>query len=229
MKLLQTTRFLSPIGEIIIVLDAGRLCALDFVGGEARMMQLLQRRHGDVDLIEAREQRDISRYIDAYFAGDYRSLDAIPVELGGTPFQRQVWAALRAIPPRTTMTYGALAAQIGKPRAYRAVGMCNALNPVSIVVPCHRLIGANAALTGYGGGLDRKRWLLRHEGVVLKRKAERRTTKDEGRRTTDGGRRTEDGRRRTKDEGRPTTTHCGLLRSTPLPVPRSLRLLTPDS
>src|SRR4029079_5446383 len=84
---------------------------------------------------------------------------------GGTPFQQQVWTALRAIPAGTVLTYGELATQLGKQTAYRAVGMNNALNPIAIVVPCHRLVGANGTLTGYAGGLERKRWLLLHEGV----------------------------------------------------------------
>jgi methylated-DNA-[protein]-cysteine S-methyltransferase len=87
--------------------------------------------------------------------------------VGGTPFQRKVWAALPAIPAGTTMSYGALAAKLDAPRAMRAVGHANGSNPISVVVPCHRLIGASGSLVKYGGGLQRKRWLLRHEGVEL--------------------------------------------------------------
>ena len=103
----------------------------------------------------------------AYFAGDLDALGRIPWATGGTPFQRSVWTALADIPAGTTMTYGALAAQIGAPRAVRAVGHANGANPISVVVPCHRLVGANGTLTGYGGGLHRKQWLLEHEGVRL--------------------------------------------------------------
>jgi len=89
------------------------------------------------------------------------------VDPGGTEFQRTVWSALRTIPVGATRTYGQLAASIGRPTAPRAVGLANGRNPVAIVIPCHRVIGSNAALTGYGGGLPRKQWLLRHEGALL--------------------------------------------------------------
>jgi len=100
-------------------------------------------------------------------AGVLSALDAIPVHTSGTPFQCEVWAALRAIPAGQTLSYGALAQAIGRPAAIRAVGHANGANPLSVVVPCHRLIGASGSLTGYGGGLERKRWLLAHEGVSL--------------------------------------------------------------
>ena len=103
----------------------------------------------------------------AYFAGELDAIENLPVETGGTAFQRQVWAALRQIPRGQTESYGELAARIGRPRAVRAVGLANGANPVGIVVPCHRVIGANGTMTGYGGGVDRKRWLLEHEGARL--------------------------------------------------------------
>ena len=103
-----------------------------------------------------------------YFAGDLDGLKTIKWRVAGTPFQRKVWTALRTIPAGTTTSYGALAAQLDMPKAVRAVGLANGSNPISIVVPCHRVIGANGSLTGYGGGLERKRWLLQHEGVVPK-------------------------------------------------------------
>jgi len=105
--------------------------------------------------------------LDAYFAGDLTAIDDVPVATNGTPFQRTVWAALRRIPAGTTTSYGALAASIGYPSAMRAVGLANGANPVAIIVPCHRVIGADHSLTGYGGGLPRKRWLLEHEGFEL--------------------------------------------------------------
>ena len=104
----------------------------------------------------------------AYLAGRLDALDALPVDAGGTPFQRECWAALRTIPAGTTWSYRQLAAAIGRPAAVRAVGLANGANPVGIVVPCHRVIGADGSLTGYGGGLERKRWLLEHEGVLLR-------------------------------------------------------------
>jgi methylated-DNA-[protein]-cysteine S-methyltransferase len=127
----------------------------------------LQKRYGKVDLIQTSDPYGFSSCIRAYFAGDYRCLDDIPVNTGGTVFQQQVWSALRTIPVGTTMTYGGLAVQVGKPTAYRAVGATNGLNPVAIVLPCHRVIGANDSLTGYAGGLERKHWLLQHEGKIL--------------------------------------------------------------
>ena len=101
-----------------------------------------------------------------YFGGDVGALDTVPVELNGTPFQKTVWQALRRIPCGTTISYAELARRIGDPAAVRAVGTANGANPVAVIVPCHRVIGSNGNLTGYGGGLDRKQWLLEHEGVV---------------------------------------------------------------
>jgi methylated-DNA-[protein]-cysteine S-methyltransferase len=92
-----------------------------------------------------------------------RALDTLKTATGGTEFQRTVWAALRAIPAGETRSYGQLAAAIGKPRAVRAAGLANGQNPIAVIVPCHRVIGANGTLTGYAGGVERKRWLLAHE------------------------------------------------------------------
>jgi len=163
MKELQLDRIASPIDDILIVVDEGKMCALDYVDYESRMMRLLERRYGPVRLMQAKNPGGFSDRVQSYFAGEYQSLDAIPVSTGGTAFQQQVWLALRTIAPGTTMTYGQLAAQLGRPNAYRAVGATNALNPVGIVLPCHRVIGADTSLTGYAGGLERKRWLLEHE------------------------------------------------------------------
>jgi methylated-DNA-[protein]-cysteine S-methyltransferase len=132
------------------------------------MKQLLRLQYGDVVLREARPPREIRAALSDYFKGDLASLRAIKWRVAGTPFQRKVWNALPTIPPGTTMSYGALAAQLGMPKAVRAVGHANGSNPISVVVPCHRLIGANGSLVKYGGGLERKRWLLEHEGVALK-------------------------------------------------------------
>jgi methylated-DNA-[protein]-cysteine S-methyltransferase len=98
-----------------------------------------------------------------YFAGELGAIDDLPVKTAGTPFQRAVWSALREIPLGATESYGKLAERIGRPTAVRAVGLANGSNPIGIVVPCHRVIGANGSLTGYGGGMERKRWLLEHE------------------------------------------------------------------
>ena len=158
-------RIATPIGVALLVTDeAGRLRALDWEDHEARMRRLLRPR--DARLAEADAPQSVRAPLEGYFEGDLRRLDDIACEPVGTPFQRAVWAALRSIPAGRTMSYGALAAQLGAPAAARAVGHANGANPVSIVVPCHRLVGAGGALTGYGGGLVRKRWLLSHEGAL---------------------------------------------------------------
>ena len=127
----------------------------------------MKKRFGEFKLNDTQNRSAITQRIEAYLEGDYRSLDQIPVSTGGTAFQQQVWTALRSIPAGTVITYGELAQRLGRPAAARAVGITNSLNPISIVLPCHRVIGADGALTGYAGGLERKRWLLQHEGVRL--------------------------------------------------------------
>ncbi|GAC1362100.1 MAG: methylated-DNA--[protein]-cysteine S-methyltransferase [Ktedonobacteraceae bacterium] len=167
MKELQLDRIASPIDDILLVVDGAKLCALDYADYTPRMMKLLERRYGSVTLTPVVNPCGFSDLLRRYFAGEYQVLDAIPVSTGGTAFQQQVWLALRDIAPGSTVTYGELAARVGRPTAYRAVGATNGLNPIGIVLPCHRVIGANAALTGYAGGLERKRWLLQHEGKAL--------------------------------------------------------------
>jgi len=156
----------SPLGRLLVVWDAdGFLRALDFEDHEARMRRLLHAQYGGAHdaLVPARAPEAIADALAAYFAGDREALGAVAARTAGTPFQRAVWKALRRIPAGETTTYGALARAIGRPRAVRAVGLANGANPIGIVVPCHRVLGAGGALTGYGGGLDRKRWLLDHE------------------------------------------------------------------
>ncbi|NDJ15960.1 methylated-DNA--[protein]-cysteine S-methyltransferase [Myxacorys almedinensis] len=156
----------SALGQILVVSDGESLCAVDFSDYEARMRQRLEQRFGHVRLVPTSNPQGIGDALQSYLKGNVSSLDELPVSLGGTPFQQQVWLALRTIPVGHVWTYGQLAHQIGRPTAYRAVGMTNALNPIAIVLPCHRVIGANQTLTGYAGGLERKRWLLHHEGVT---------------------------------------------------------------
>jgi methylated-DNA-[protein]-cysteine S-methyltransferase len=164
---LQIDRVESAMGTILLVTDGECLCALDFADCETRMAELLQRRFGPYRLNESTDPLGFSSRMRAYLSGDLTAIESIPVRTDGSPFHRRVWAALRAIPAGTTTTYGALAATLGQPTASRAVGLANSRNPVGIVVPCHRVIGANATLTGYAGGLGRKRWLLEHEGITL--------------------------------------------------------------
>jgi methylated-DNA-[protein]-cysteine S-methyltransferase len=156
----------TPTGRMCIVSDdAKRLCAVDWGDHEARMQELLHRYcgRGAVTLREALRPSHAAHALAAYFDGNFDAVADLTIATNGTPFQHTVWAALRRIPSGRTMSYGALAAAIGRPKAVRAVGAANGANPIAIVIPCHRLIGANASLTGYGGGLHRKRWLLAHE------------------------------------------------------------------
>ena len=156
----------APFAEILIAVDQGRLCALDFAGFEARMHALLAKRYKNYDFEEKSNPCGFADCLRSYLNGELTSLDGIPVSTGGTEFQQQAWAALRQIPAGRTATYGEQAVRIGRPRAVRAIGAANGQNPVAIVVPCHRVIGSSNNLTGYAGGLDTKRWLLSHEGAL---------------------------------------------------------------
>lgn len=153
----------SPIGTLTLAWDNDALRALDFHGFEERFQRLLAAHYGSCQINPGRIPDFYRNALEAYFAGDLSLIETLPVSTNGTAFQRQVWAGLREIPAGTTMSYGELAQKIGKPSASRAVGRANGSNPVGIVVPCHRVIGADGSLTGYGGGMDRKRWLLAHE------------------------------------------------------------------
>jgi methylated-DNA-[protein]-cysteine S-methyltransferase len=162
-------RIEAPIGPFLIAVDAkSRLCALDLHDDEAGMRRLLKQHYGEVSAACGAAPAAIRDAFRRYFAGEIGALASVPWRTGGTPFQKKVWQALTTIPPGTTLSYGALAARIGIPKAVRAVGLANGANPVALVVPCHRVIGANGSLTGFGGGLPRKRWLLRHEGAAFK-------------------------------------------------------------
>jgi methylated-DNA-[protein]-cysteine S-methyltransferase len=162
-------RLATPIGVALLVTDAqGVLRALDWEDYAPRMKELLRLHYGAVLLRDARAPKDMRSALSAYFKGDLDRLHTIEWRVAGTPFQQRVWHALPTIPAGTTMSYGALAAKLNAPRAMRAVGHANGSNPVSVVLPCHRLIGADGRLVKYGGGLSRKRWLLEHEGVTLK-------------------------------------------------------------
>jgi methylated-DNA-[protein]-cysteine S-methyltransferase len=156
----------SPIGRILFASDGESICALDFSDYESRMSALLARRY---DALEFRRNSDplgLKRSLADYFAGDLHACDAISVRTGGSAFQESVWKALRTIPAGETWSYGQIATRLKHPGAARAVGHANSLNPVAIIVPCHRVIGASANLTGYAGGLERKQWLLHHEGAL---------------------------------------------------------------
>ena len=154
----------SPLGRIVIAARDGRLCALEF--GRERMARQLAARFPGSQRARIRDPFGISSKIRAYLGGELAAIDRITVETGGTAFQQSVWRALRGIRAGRTMSYATLARTIGHRAAVRAVGAANGSNPISIVVPCHRLIGGDGALIGYGGGLWRKRWLLDHEGAA---------------------------------------------------------------
>ena len=162
----------TPLGSAHALARAGRLCALRLAVGQPRITSPLAR----LDTLDVRRVDDpagVATALAAYFRGDLTALDAVQVDPEGTPFQRRVWAGLRTIPAGTTTSYGALARAIGLPiAASRAVGAANGANPIWIVVPCHRVIGASGDLTGYAGGLDVKRWLLEHEGAAARRPAQ---------------------------------------------------------
>lgn len=138
----------SPVGDLTLTEENGALTGLYFgrlsLEGEEGLTALLER---------------ASRQLEEYFAGKRKQFD-LPLSLRGTEFQRQVWAALRDIPYGETRSYGQIAQAVGRPKAVRAVGMANHRNPISIIVPCHRVVGADGSLTGYGGGLENKKFLL---------------------------------------------------------------------
>jgi methylated-DNA-[protein]-cysteine S-methyltransferase len=160
----------TPIGLMLILTDhAGNLRAIDWSEYEFRMRRLLRLHYGadSFKVAPGAIPRVITEAIKRYFAGDLTAINALPVATAGTPFQRTVWTALRNIPVGETTTYSQVAHQIGKPAALRAVGHANGSNPVGVVVPCHRVIGRDGSLAGYGGGMERKRWLLRHEAKVF--------------------------------------------------------------
>lgn len=162
---LTLSRLASPIGDLDAVTDAaGRLRVLEFADKPQRLARALKR-HAGARVEAGTTPAAVAQALEAYFAGELAALATAPLAIGGTAFQHTVWTALVAIPAGRTDTYAGLAQALGRPAATRAVGAANGANPLAIVVPCHRLIGADGALTGYGGGVERKRWLLAHEGV----------------------------------------------------------------
>jgi methylated-DNA-[protein]-cysteine S-methyltransferase len=163
-------RLSTPIGTMIIVADQeGRLRVCLFAENNEIVRRYLRLQCGlnNFTLEPSADPYSLSADIARYFAGELDVIDRIPVETGGTSFQQKVWRALRDIPCGSTTSYSQLAKQIGHPDAVRAVGTANGANPIAVVLPCHRVIGANGSLTGYGGGIERKRWLLDHERSPL--------------------------------------------------------------
>jgi methylated-DNA-[protein]-cysteine S-methyltransferase len=152
-------RIPTPLGEAQIVCDGeGRLHLFGWYDSDR-----WQSHFGECALAQRSDPFGLSAAIAGYFEGNVLVIDDLPVAFSGTAFQNKVWHALRAIPAGETLSYGALAQRIGEPKAVRAVGLANGSNPVGLIVPCHRVIGSDGSLTGYGGGLERKKWLLAHE------------------------------------------------------------------
>jgi methylated-DNA-[protein]-cysteine S-methyltransferase len=165
----QTDLIDTPIGKLFIIADHnGNLRSAGWVEHEADVLRLLRMRYNEhgFQLEPGHDPYGLSEAFRNYFAGELSAIDRLPVETGGTPFQSEVWHELRKIPCGTTISYAELAQRIGRPSAVRAVGLANGSNPVPIVVPCHRVIGSDGSLTGYGGGIERKRWLLQHEKCI---------------------------------------------------------------
>lgn len=164
---LNLQRLKTPIGTALLVTDEGGvLRAFNWTDYEDAMSAWIARRYPRAARREG--EGPVAAAFEAYFAGEIRALEAVRWYGAGTSFQQEVWAALCDIPAGGTLSYQALAARVGRPKAVRAVGLANGSNPVAVVVPCHRVIGANGSLTGYGGGLPRKRWLLEHEGASFR-------------------------------------------------------------
>jgi len=149
----------TPIGQLLLAGDGESLSLLGFPGGK------MQRRHGEDWVCDKEPFKETAKQLDAYFAGELHEFD-LPLAPFGTEFQQRVWDALTQIPFGVTWSYGELARHIGKPKACRAVGAANGLNPIPIIIPCHRVIGSNGKLTGFGGGIETKEFLLQLESAT---------------------------------------------------------------
>lgn len=156
----------SPVGTLTIAAQGDELVALCFDGLWQRHRSRLLRHHPGASFAEADDPAGACSALRRWFDGELGALDGLAVAPVGTPFQRSVWSELRRIPRGRTRSYGEVAAAVGRPGATRAVGTANGANPIGIVIPCHRVLAAGGALGGFAGGLDAKRWLLRHEGAL---------------------------------------------------------------
>lgn len=166
MKRLDYSICPGPLGDIRVVFDDGVLVLLDFEENSERIEKLLGKRYGSHSLQSVPCCSRVRESLEKYFDGDFKAFDRIEMDPGGTAFQRTVWSALGRIPAGESRSYTEMAGEIGMPKAARAVGNANARNPISIVIPCHRVIGRNGRLSGYAGGISRQQWLLQHEGAV---------------------------------------------------------------
>jgi methylated-DNA-[protein]-cysteine S-methyltransferase len=159
----------APIGRIRLAVRDGRLCGLGFSDSWFSVARSLERRFGAAETRRVADSAGVATALRRYFAGELGAIEEIEVDSGGTEFQRTVWSALREIPAGTTVSYREIATAAGSAGAVRAVGTANGANPVGIVIPCHRVVRSDGRLGGYGGGLERKRWLLDHEGRWARR------------------------------------------------------------
>jgi methylated-DNA-[protein]-cysteine S-methyltransferase len=164
---LFVTEIDTPAGAIVFARRGERLVALSFKDHWPPLRNELEKRFGALELTPDANGGRAGRALRRYLDGDLGALDVLEIDTDGTPFQEKVWSRLRKIPAGATLSYAQLARAVGKPSAVRAVAGANARNPVSVVVPCHRVIASDGKLAGYGGGIPRKRWLLAHEGAIL--------------------------------------------------------------
>ena len=167
MKKVKSAIYSSPIGDIQILVDGESLIFLDFADNTDRIDKLMGRRFDNFEIVESKNPAAMRDRLNRYFKGDWNAFEGLDVDTGGTDFQRSVWRGLRAIPTGQSISYDQLARDVGNPNAIRAAASANANNPISIVIPCHRVIGKNGAMRGYAGGIERKVWLLRHEGALI--------------------------------------------------------------
>jgi len=173
----RESRIDSPLGSMCVFQREGSVVALEFEGRRRVCVDRLERRFGRIQIEAVTPAPALARSFADYFGGNVAALDAVPVDVAGGPFERRVWRALRGIPAGRPMSYGALAKKLGRPTAARAVGRAAGANPVAVIIPCHRVVGASGSLTGYAGGLERKRRLLDHEAAHGMDRHERWTAK----------------------------------------------------
>jgi len=162
---LNKTSLATPVGDLTLLLDDNTVLICEFSDHSERVDRQIDRFYADAKITTGKCPQLVEKALQAYFGGDIDALDPLDTDPLGTPFERSVWQALRAIPAGATDSYGALAKRLNS--SPRAVGRANGRNPVGLIHPCHRIIGADGSLTGYAGGLDRKEWLLKHEGAIL--------------------------------------------------------------
>ena len=165
--MIHSSRIETPVGPMVLLARDGVMLMFEFEDATDRVAREMRLRFQTETHQPADDPFGFSSRVKSYFGGDLSAIDGIETDGGGTEFQRRVWAELKRIPCGTTISYGELAARLGDRNATRAVGLANGRNPISVVVPCHRVIGADGSLTGYGGGIARKKWLLTHEGVAI--------------------------------------------------------------